>query len=83
MPNVDIRAGAFVPGNLRVQHGNSVTWTSRDDTNHTVTVDGGAELAFLRPSQLHTEAFTDPPGTVLRYHCRLHPAMTGRIEIYL
>jgi plastocyanin len=77
---VSIAGFAFDPGTARARVGESIAWTNADGAPHTATLDGGEcttpnigrdETAFL--------SFT-VPGTY-RYHCRIHPDMTGRIEI--
>ena len=77
---VSIAGFAFDPGTARARVGDAIAWTNSDGAPHTVTLDDGActtpsigrnETAFLSFSV---------PGTY-GYHCRIHPDMTGRIEI--
>jgi plastocyanin len=77
---VSIAGFAFDPGTARARVGDAIAWTNSDGAPHTVTLDDGecttpsigrGETAFLGFSV---------PGTY-RYHCRIHPDMTGRIEI--
>jgi len=71
---------AFAPTGVRVTTGSSVTWTNATDAPHTVTSDTGA-FGSTTLNQNQTFSFTfATPGTY-RYHCTIHPYMTGTITV--
>ena len=77
---VMIRNYAFAPAALTVKVGTRVTWTNRDATAHTATMDQGAlDTGTIRPGQSKTIDFTRP-GTYA-YHCAFHAFMTGTITV--
>jgi plastocyanin len=77
---VEIRGFAFNPGVLRVSVGTTVVWTNQNGATHTVTADAGAfDSGQLGQGQSYSFTF-DSVGT-FNYHCELHPAMQGTIEV--
>jgi amicyanin len=79
--SVNLKNFAFVPGELKIHIGDSVTWTNQDSVMHTVTSDSGSELSSksLSNGQSYTHTFTTA-GTY-NYHCSPHPYMTGTIIV--
>ncbi len=72
---------AFVPANLSVPTGTTVTWTNQDDVQHTVSSDDGTTFdsgAFSRGRTFQLAA--GPPGTYT-YFCRIHPFMKGTLTV--
>jgi plastocyanin len=80
---VSIAGFLFGPTELMVQVGDTVTWTSSDDTQHTVTGREAAKAvldsASLRQAGTY-EARFDAPGTY-EYFCVFHPNMQGTITV--
>ena len=77
---VDIANFAFSPQTLTIQVGDTVTWTNRDDVQHSATSTTGAFDSGLRPQgQSYSFTFTEP-GTY-DYLCTPHPTMTGQIVV--
>jgi len=74
---VNISSFTFIPHELSVSVGDSVTWTNSDSFTHTVTSNNTPaewpELT-LNPGGSGTVVF-DTQG-VFGYHCRLHPPPT-------
>lgn len=71
---------AFVPGNLTVSVGTTVTWTNRDNMAHnTISNDGLWNSGTLNSGGTFSFTFTDE-GTY-GYVCTLHPGMTGLITV--
>lgn len=77
---VTIAGRSYSPGTVTAAVGDVITWTNNDSVPHTATLDegdcstgslGGGDSGGLTFS----EAGTYP------YHCRIHPDMTGTIEI--
>jgi plastocyanin len=79
-PAVTIVNYAFAPQTLTVKVGAHVTWTNRDPTAHTATMDHGSlDTGTIRPGQSKTIDFTHP-GTYT-YHCAFHAFMTGTVRV--
>jgi plastocyanin len=77
---VEIADYAFIPGNLQVTAGTSVTWVNRDAALHTATaVDGSWDTGLLAQDESVTIRF-DTPG-VYDYSCVPHPDMKARVEV--
>ncbi|MDD1655095.1 MAG: cupredoxin family copper-binding protein [Methanomicrobiales archaeon] len=81
--SVTIQNFAFSPGNLAIAKGTTVTWTNQDAASHTVVSDASAPASFrsnsLGKGSSYSFVFT-VPGTY-RYHCGIHPSMTGTITV--
>jgi|SRR3989344_6951606 len=78
---INIANFAFSPSTLTIKSGDSVTWTNKDSSAHTVTSDSGNELDSERISngQIYTHVFAQP-GTY-SYHCTPHPGMKATIVV--
>lgn len=76
--NIFIRDSKFIPNLNSVQAGAKVTWFNEDNKNHTVTGEswGSEEIA---PGKAWSKTF-DVTGDY-KYHCLLHPSMTGEIIV--
>ncbi|HZD60596.1 MAG TPA: cupredoxin domain-containing protein [Anaerolineae bacterium] len=65
---------SFVPPELTVSQGATVTWTNKDNTAHTVTSDEGLfGSPVLNPSDKFEVKFENK-GTFV-YHCEVHDYM--------
>ncbi|HZY95584.1 MAG TPA: cupredoxin family copper-binding protein [Candidatus Cybelea sp.] len=79
-PAVHIKNDAFIPRNLSVNVGQTVTFTNDDDDAHTVTAtDGTFDSKGLDTNGVWRHAFSKP-GTY-SYFCELHPFMKGTIVV--
>jgi YVTN family beta-propeller protein len=69
----------YVPKNISVNLGETITWTNQDDTEHTVTskTRGIFDSGVFGPGQSFSHQFTDD-GTY-DYFCALHPYMVGTV----
>ena len=78
---INIANFAFSPSTLTIKSGDSVTWTNKDSSAHTVTSDSGNELDSERISngQIYTHVFAQA-GTY-SYHCTPHPRMKATIVV--
>lgn len=77
---VAIENFTFTPPLVTVPAGAAVAWVNRDDTPHTATAEG---KAFGSPVLDTDDSFTfrfDRPGSY-RYFCKLHPRMSGTVEV--
>ena len=78
---VSIQNFAFVPPNLSVVSGTTVTWTNTDAVQHTVSSDDGHTFDSSAFGQGQTFQFTaGAPGTYT-YTCRIHPFMHGTLTV--
>lgn len=77
---VEIANFMFTPMTLTVSAGTTVTWKFDDSTPHTVAAH---DNSFMSPpmskGQTYTHTFATA-GTV-KYHCSIHPFMTGVIVV--
>ena len=80
---VAIRGFAFLPSDLHVRAGSSVTWLNCEPAgtpSHTSTSDQGVwNSPLLAPGEAFTQTF-DTPG-VFPYICAVHPFMTASITV--
>ena len=78
---MEIQNFAFVPADLSVPTGTTVTWTNHDDVAHTVSSDDGSTFDSGALGQGLTFQFTaGPPGTHT-YFCRIHPFMRATLTV--
>ena len=71
---------AFGPQAVTVKAGTTVHWTNHDTEAHTVTSNTSAfGSPVLQPGTSYSFTFTKP-GTY-RYHCTIHPFMTGTVTV--
>jgi plastocyanin len=76
--NVSISNFAFVPATITVRKGETIVWTNKDSTPHTVT---GGDLLSNPLGQGETYSFAyDKTGT-FAYHCSIHPSMKGTVIV--
>lgn len=77
---VEIIDFKFVPENLNIKKGESVTWINRDGIRHSATSDDGKfDSGLLAKDKSFTFVF-DEAGTY-SYHCTPHPYMKGKIVV--
>jgi plastocyanin len=77
---VEIRNNAFIPDQLNVAPGTTVTFVNRDDVPHTATSDNKLfDSGELAPGASYPVVL-EGAGTVT-YHCYLHPEMRGSIVV--
>jgi plastocyanin len=77
---IEVKNFMFVPTQLTVKAGSTVTWTNKDEEPHAVVSDTGL---FKSGGMDTNESFSykfDKPGT---YHfaCSIHPRMVGTIVV--
>lgn len=70
----DDGADAFLPGDIAIQAGESITWINHDDKVHTAT-GAGWDTGPIEPGSQVTVAFPDAGS--FRYACQFHRVMTG------
>ena len=77
---VDIRDLAFMPADIEIAVGTTVTWTNSDSVPHTATAsDGTFDSGVFDPGESFDYTFEDT-GT-FDYTCLIHPEMQGSIVV--
>jgi len=71
----------FVPAQLTVKVGQTVTWTNQDDVDHNVVATKGAKFESDNFGKGGTYSYkATKPGTI-QYTCTLHPGMDGTLTV--
>jgi plastocyanin len=80
---VDMKDIQFVPKDVTVDAGTTITWTNSDSVPHTVTKEGGPGADFdsgnVDPGATFEQTF-DEAGTV-DYVCTIHPGQAGTVTV--
>ena len=76
---VSIKGFEFKPGTIVINKGDRVVWTNFDSVKHTATRGGSFTTGKIKPGKSVAVRF-GAKGTY-RYHCSLHPEMTGKIVV--
>src|SRR5262249_16635074 len=81
VPNSLMQHYSFVPGNITVKPGGTVTWYNDDEVRHRIVMDdtGGFDSGDMLQGYSFSQTFTEP-GEV-GYHCSIHPAMKGKVVV--
>ena len=85
IPAVDIQLFQFQPGTVEVKAGTTITWTNRDDIEHTVTAGdpehrtGRFDVRLVVRGTSTRVSFSEPG--VYAYFCDRHPSMRGEIRV--
>jgi plastocyanin len=70
----------FVPYQISIAAGDTVTWTNNDAVAHTSTSDTNVwDSGNLAPGQSYSFVFTTAGS--YPYHCTYHPSMTGIVSV--
>lgn len=70
----------FNPQSVTIPVGSSIRWTNTGNRNHTSASDNGLwNSGTIPPGQTFTRVFTTVGS--FPYHCNIHPAMTGTINV--
>ena len=77
---VSISDFTFTPAEMTIGTGSKVRWTNKDSTAHSIVSD---DAHFESTSLGQDESFTFTFDTVgvYKYHCSIHPYMTGTITV--
>lgn len=77
--NVDVVDFAFLPTEIRVDAGSTVTWTNHDPFAHTATAEDGSFSVALQPGLSASHTFEEEGS--FPYFCKLHPEMRGVVHV--
>ncbi|MEI6478350.1 MAG: cupredoxin family copper-binding protein [bacterium] len=78
---MDIKDLAFANPDVTIKVGDSVTWTNKDSMAHTVTSSDGGPLSSSNLSTGQAYSFTFNEKGTFKYHCAIHPSMTGTVTV--
>ncbi len=78
---VTMQNNEFVPDDLAVNVGDTVTWTNQDEVPHTATGEDRDVLqsGTIAPGASFSQVF--PEAGEFGYFCEFHPNMTGTIVV--
>jgi plastocyanin len=80
---VDMKDTEYVPQDVTVAKGGTITWTNSDPYAHTVTKESGPGIQFdsgdITGGSTFEQKF-DVPGTI-DYVCTIHPNQTGTVTV--
>lgn len=80
---INIRNMMFIPSQISVAKGGTVTWTNNDSTTHTVIDDlsnvDGPHSGDIAPGATYSFTFTKTGS--FQYHDSLHTSMRGTIVV--
>jgi plastocyanin len=79
--DVEIVDFAFVPPDLSVPVGSTVTWTNADGIVHTVSADDGQTFDSGALSQGMNFRFTATQAGTFGYFCQIHPFMKATLTV--
>ena len=71
---------AFSPASVALAPGGTITWTNRDDRDHTGTAQGGA-FDTGNVAAGGSAVTTHPAEGTFTFFCELHPEMTGVVRV--
>ena len=72
---------AFSPASLNIKVGDTVTWINKDAVMHTVVSDTAGIFESGNLAQNATFSYTFTSAGTFKYHCSIHPSMTGTIIV--
>ena len=76
----EIEGFAFLPGEIEVKVGTTITWTNLDSDPHTVTANDRS-FDSGRMEEGDTFSFTFDTVGSFEYFCEYHPGMTGTVVV--
>lgn len=84
-PAIEIKLFSFKPSPIVLRAGQTVRWTQRDNTMHTVTsgVPGAPDGRFQSGALAEgaTFSFSFPSAGTFPYFCSIHDSMRGEVRV--
>jgi plastocyanin len=71
----------FVPKDVTVKAGQTITWTNDDSVNHNVIAESGASFRSKDFGEGGSFSFKAAKAGTIKYVCTIHPGMTGTITV--
>ena len=78
---VKIANFAFDPPTVTAKVGDTVTWTNNDSTQHTATVKSDPSCTTPNLDGGASSGITFTQAGTYDYQCKIHPTMTGKVEV--
>jgi plastocyanin len=78
-PQIVVKEFSFIPQNITVPVGTTITWINNGSEDHTVSSDTGLFSGSVSPGKTFSFTFTTPG--VFNYHCGIHPEMIGTVTV--
>lgn len=79
---VDMPSKFFVPPNVTILAGDTVTWTNSDGFDHDVAAVGGGGFDSGHVSPRQRFSWTFQTAGHYPYRCTIHPFMAGTVDVY-
>lgn len=76
---VTMKNMAFVPKEIRISAGDTVTWVNEDPMLHDVDLGSLGQSPDLRKGETYSMTFNQPGR--YDYDCDIHPGMTGTVIV--
>jgi plastocyanin len=77
---IEIKDRKYAPAKLTIKAGQTVVWTNRDDSDHTIVADDGS-FGSGDLSNGESYKFTFKKKGKFKYHCKYHPREKGEITV--
>lgn len=79
--DVTIQSFSFQPETLTIKVNDTVTWTNRENAEHTITSDSGEEVNSLPLANGDAYVHTFTTAGAYAYHCSIHSNMKGTVIV--
>lgn len=79
--NVKIANFAFDPPTIKAKVGDTVTWTNNDSAQHTATLKSDGSCTTPNIASGSSSGITFTAAGTYDYFCKIHPQMTGKVEV--
>ncbi len=76
---IEITSFAFIPKQLRVNDGDTITWTNKDIVPHNII--NNTHQKLISPDITTGKTFTFVAKNSMLYECGFHPSMRGEISL--
>ena len=77
---IEISGFAFIPKELKVNAGDTITWINRDIVPHNIF--DSTHKKSISPDLATGETYTFVVEIPMLYECGLHPSMKGNLSLY-
>jgi len=78
--HLTIQNFAYLPANMQVRVGTTVTWTNQDNVQHSMTFKNGMKDSGLF-SQGQSFSYTFNTPGAYQYYCTVHPSMVATVTV--
>ena len=78
---IEIKDKKYSQAKLTIKVGQTVIWTNRDDSDHTIVADDGSFGSDGDLARGESYKFTFKKKGKFKYHCKYHPREKGEITV--